>query len=80
MKDMKQTAHRGGVTVRVVPRLDVKGPNLVKGISFDGWRVLGTPEFFSRKYAEEGADELIYQDTVASLFQREPLFDIIEKI
>ena len=35
------------MTVRVIPRLDIKGPNLVKGLSFDGYRVLGTAERFS---------------------------------
>ena len=69
-----------GGTIRVIPRLDVKGPNLIKGIGFDGWRVLGTPEYFTKLYNEENADELIYQDSVASLFQREPAYDVIERI
>ena len=42
------------MTVRVIPRLDIKGPNLVKGLSFDGYRVLGTAERFARIYYEEG--------------------------
>jgi imidazole glycerol-phosphate synthase subunit HisF len=68
-----------GATIRVIPRLDIKGPNLIKGIGFDGWRVLGTPEYFAKLYNEENADELIYQDCVASLFQREPAYDVIER-
>lgn len=56
--------------VRVVPRLDVKGPNVVKGIQFEGYRVLGTAEELAETYYKEGADELIFQDTVASLYQR----------
>ena len=47
------------MTVRVIPRLDIKGPNLVKGIHMEGLRVLGKPEWFARHYYESGADELI---------------------
>lgn len=65
--------------VRVIPRLDIKGPNLVKGIHFDGFRVLGTPDDFARIYYEEGADELLYYDTVASLYQRNSLADIVQR-
>jgi cyclase len=66
-------------TVRVIPRLDIKGPNLVKGIEFEGNRVLGSAEYFAKKYYDEGADELIYQDIVASLYRRNGLLDIIRK-
>ena len=65
--------------VRIIPRLDIKGPNLVKGISFDGYRVLGRPEDFAQTYYEEGADELIYYDTVASLYQRNSLDEIVRR-
>ena len=65
--------------IRIIPRLDIKGPNLVKGINLEGLRVLGNPEKFAKFYYEQGADELIYQDTVASLYQRNSLIDIITK-
>lgn len=65
--------------IRVIPRLDIKGPNLVKGIHMEGLRVLGKPEDFAQHYYEEGADELIYQDTVASLYQRNNLTEIITR-
>ena len=64
---------------RIIPRLDIKGPNLVKGIHLEGLRVLGKPEEFAQFYYDEGADELIYQDTVASLYQRNSLTEIISK-
>lgn len=63
---------------RIIPRLDIKGPNLVKGISFEGLRVLGKPEQFAREYYLEGADELIYMDVVASLYGRNSLLSVIE--
>lgn len=65
--------------VRIIPRLDIKGPNLVKGIHLEGLRVLGKPEDFAAYYYEAGADELFYQDIVASLYERNSLEDIISK-
>jgi imidazole glycerol-phosphate synthase subunit HisF len=67
------------VNIRIIPRLDIKGPNLVKGIHFEGLRVLGKPEQFARYYYESGADELIYMDAVASLYGRNSLLEIIER-
>jgi cyclase len=66
-------------TVRVIPRLDIKGPNLVKGIHLEGLRVLGRPEDFASFYYQQGADELIYQDVVASLYERNSLHDFISR-
>lgn len=67
------------MNIRIIPRLDIKGPNLVKGIHFEGLRVLGKPEDFARHYYENGADELIYQDAVASLYGRNSLLETIER-
>jgi cyclase len=65
--------------VRVIARLDIKGPNLVKGIHLEGLRIVGKPEDFARRYSAEGADELIYVDIVASLYRRNSLLDIVER-
>jgi imidazole glycerol-phosphate synthase subunit HisF len=65
------------LNIRIIPRLDIKGPNLVKGIHLEGLRVLGKPEHFARYYYENGADELFYMDAVASLYGRNSLVDII---
>ena len=64
-------------TVRIIPRLDVKGSSLVKGIHFEGLRVLGNPNNFAKYYYDSGADEILYVDVVASLFERNSLSDII---
>lgn len=66
-------------TLRIIPRLDIKGPNLVKGVRFEGLRVLGKPEDFAALYYEQGADELYYQDAVASLYGRNSLLDIVAR-
>jgi cyclase len=65
------------LTTRIIPRLDIKGPNLVKGIHLEGLRVLGKPEDFAKYYYENGADELFYQDVVASLYERNSIHDIV---
>lgn len=65
--------------IRVIPRLDIKGPNLVKGIHLEGLRVLGKPEEFAQYYYESGADELMFMDVVASLYERNSLQDIITR-
>ena len=67
------------MAVRIIPRLDIKGPNLVKGIHLEGLRVLGKPEEFAKYYYENGADEIMYQDVVASLYERNSLEEIITR-
>ena len=64
---------------RIIPRLDIKGPNLVKGVHLEGLRVLGKPERFARHYYQAGADELLFVDVVASLYGRNSLLPVIER-
>ena len=64
--------------IRLIPRLDVKGPNLIKSIQLEGLRVIGSPNEHALKYYQQGADELIYMDCVASLYGRNSLSDIIQ--
>jgi cyclase len=63
--------------VRLIARLDVKGPDLIKGINFEGLRKLGDPNQFAVKYFNEGIDEIIYIDCVASLYGRNHLSPMI---
>ena len=65
--------------IRLIARLDVKGPNLIKGVHLEGLRVIGAPNDFARRYYEQGADELIYIDCVASLYGRNSLGEIVQK-
>ena len=64
---------------RIIPRLDIKGHNLIKGIQFEGLRVIGNPKEYAVKYANEGADELLYIDTVASLYGRNQISKLLEE-
>jgi len=63
--------------VRIIARLDIKGPRLIKGIHLEGWRSVGDPNEYSRKYYHDGIDEILYIDVVASLYSRDLLLDII---
>ncbi len=66
--------------IRIIPRLDIKGPNVVKGVRTEGLRVVGQPKALARKYYDAGADELIAMDTVASLYGRSPDFDLLRGV
>jgi cyclase len=65
--------------IRLIARLDIKAPNLIKGIHLEGLRVIGDPNEYARRYYEAGADELIFMDIVASLYDRNSLADIVER-
>jgi cyclase len=65
--------------LRLIARLDIKGPNLIKGVHLEGLRVIGDPQAYARRYYEAGADELIYMDIVASLYGRNNLSDIVKR-
>ena len=65
--------------IRLIARLDIKGPNLIKGIRLEGLRIIGSPGEYALKYYQNGIDELIYMDTVASLYGRNNLHCIIKK-
>lgn len=62
---------------RIIAKLDVKGPNLVKGINLEGLRVLGEPGNFAKHYYKNMIDEIIYHDCVASLYERKSFLQLI---
>jgi cyclase len=64
---------------RLIARLDVKGANLIKGIHLEGLRVIGSPAEHAQRYYDQGIDELIYMDCVASLYGRNSLGELIKK-
>lgn len=65
---------------RIIARLEIKSNNVVKGIRMEGLRKVGNPEFLAEKYFEDGADEIILSDIVASLYNRNHLYDLVSKI
>ena len=64
---------------RIISRLDIKNGILVKGISLEGLRNLGDPEYFSKVYYDQNIDEIHFQDVVATLYNRNVLFQIVER-
>jgi len=65
------------MNLRLIARLDIKAPNLIKGIHLEGLRVVGDPQAYARRYYEAGIDEIIYMDAVASLYGRNSLTDLV---
>ena len=65
--------------LRLIARLDIKGANLIKGIHLEGLRVVGDPQIHAAKYYQDGADEIVYMDTVASLYGRNNLIDVVSR-
>ncbi len=62
---------------RIIARLDIKPPNLVKGVHMEGYRVVGDPVERALEYYSQGADEIFYQDVVASLFGLDSLAGLV---
>ncbi len=66
--------------MRLIARLDVKPPNVVKPVHFEGLRQLGQPVDLASRYYQTGVDEILYEDIVASLYRREPDFALIGSV
>lgn len=64
---------------RIIAKLDIKSENVVKGIHMEGLRIVGKPDELSVLYNADGADEIIFIDTVASLYGRNHLKEVILK-
>lgn len=75
----KLTSPHPSQVLRLIARLDIKGANLIKGIHLEGLRVVGDPQDRAGKYYQDGADEIIYMDTVASLYGRNNLIDVVTR-
>lgn len=65
--------------LRLIARLDVKNDHVIKGIHLEGLRKVGDPQELTRRYYDAGIDEILFMDAVASLYQRNNLFHIINR-
>lgn len=68
------------VAKRIIPCLDVKNGQVVKGINFEGLREVGDAVEMGVRYSAEGADELVYLDISASKEERHTFTELVEKI
>ena len=66
-------------SLRIVSRIDLKNDNVIKGFHLEGWKKLGRPINFAKKYYLNGADEIIFIDSVASLFSRDKILNILKE-
>lgn len=64
---------------RLIARIDVKNEYVIKGIHLEGLRKVGNPNELGIKYYLGGIDEIIFMDAVASLYDRNNIFSIIEQ-
>src|SRR5262245_9842162 len=69
----------GRPSVRIIARLDIKAPNLVKGIQLEGLRVMGDPAEHAVRYYAQGIDEILYVDIVASLYGRNSIAQLVAR-
>jgi len=65
---------------RIIPCLDIKNGRTVKGVNFENLRDAGDPVELAKRYADEGADELVFLDISASIEGRETLYELVKKV
>lgn len=68
------------LTKRIIPCLDIKNGRTVKGVNFIGLRDAGDPVELAARYAEEGADELVFLDISATEEKRKTLSDLVLRV
>ena len=62
---------------RIIPWIEVKNSNVIKGINMEGLRTIGDPVEFAKTYYENNADEIILYDVVASLYDKKTMYELI---
>lgn len=65
---------------RIIPCLDIKDGRTVKGINFENLRDAGDPVELAKRYAAEGADELVFLDISATVEERKTLYDLVKRV
>ena len=69
-----------GLAKRIIPCLDVKDGETVKGVNFVDLRSAGDPVELGKAYSEAGADELVFLDITASYEGRKTFTDMVSKV
>ncbi len=68
------------LTKRIIPCLDVKDNRVVKGINFLNLRDAGDPVELGARYSDEGADELVFLDIMATIRSKKTIVELVEKV
>ena len=66
--------------MRIIAKIETKTGSVVKGRKLEGIRKLGDPANFAKRYYEQGVDEIMFIDSVASLYGRPTLHDVVKKV
>jgi cyclase len=69
-----------GLAKRIVPCLDVKNGETVKGTNFVNLRSAGDPVELGKAYSDAGADELVFLDITASFEERKTFTDMVTRV
>ena len=68
------------LTKRIIPCLDIKDGKTVKGVNFENLRDAGDPVELAQRYAQEGADELVFLDITATVDNRKTLVELVRRV
>lgn len=68
------------LTKRIIPCLDVKDGQVVKGIHFVGLKEVGDPVALAKKYYLDGADELVFLDISATVEKRKTMVEVVRRV
>ena len=68
------------LTKRIIPCLDVKNGQTVKGINFENLKYAGDPVELAKKYSQQGADELVFLDITATNEKRKTIVELVERV
>jgi cyclase len=79
MSSVAKPARASSLTARVIPCLDVRAGRVVKGVRFENLRDLGDPAEAALRYAEQGADEIVFLDISAAPERRATDLDWVRR-
>lgn len=69
-----------GLARRIIPCLDVRNGETVKGVNFVGLRSAGDPVALGKAYSDQGADELVFLDITASFEGRKTFTEMVTRV
>ena len=68
------------LTKRIIPCLDIKDGQTVKGVNFENLKYAGDPVQLAKKYSDQGADELVFLDITATNEKRKTVVELVERV
>ena len=68
------------LTKRIIPCLDIKDGQTVKGVNFENLKYAGDPVQLAKKYSDQGADELVFLDITATNEKRKTVVEVVERV